>query len=101
MLPEFLIDNIVEYYEFLSRYDPDALDNADRDIFITFVLAFLTPNYVNNPFLKAKMIQALSNGLYPMGYYRHGPLFDRLSVFPLSTSYLMPAMIRFFIGKDR
>lgn len=38
------------------RYDPDALDNADKDILITFVLTFVSPTYVNNPFLKAKLV---------------------------------------------
>lgn len=38
------------------RYDPDALDDVDKDIFITFAITFLSPNYVNNPFLKAKLV---------------------------------------------
>ncbi|BEI85504.1 hypothetical protein CcaverHIS002_0509050 [Cutaneotrichosporon cavernicola] len=113
MLPEFLLENIVEYYLFLSRsvwiliflltgsYNPDALDKADKDILITFALTFVSPTYVNNPFLKAKLINALANGLYPVGYWRKGPLFDQLSVLPLSTEQLMPTLIRFFIGKDR
>lgn len=72
MLPEFLLENIVEYYLFLSRlvgtllamltrsYNPDALDKADKDILITFALTFVSPTYVNNPFLKAKLINVCS-----------------------------------------
>lgn len=45
-------------------------------------------------------VQILSNGLYPVGYHRRGPMFDRLSVHPVSIQYLMPALIRFFIGKQ-
>lgn len=56
MQPEFLFDNIVEYYEFLSRYDPDALDNGDKDTLITFAITFLAPTYLKNPFLKAKLV---------------------------------------------
>lgn len=56
MLPEYLFDNIAEYFDFLARYEPDALDNVDKDILITFVITFLSPNYVNNPFLKAKLV---------------------------------------------
>ncbi|WOO81182.1 Ubiquitin conjugation factor E4 [Vanrija pseudolonga] len=100
MLPEYLFDNVVEYYDFLAHHDPDALDNADKDILITFVLTFLAPGYVNNPFLKAKMVSILSNGLYPAGYHRRGPMFDRLSVHPVSIQYLMPALIRFFIDVE-
>lgn len=60
MLPEYLFENVAEYIEFLSRYDADALDNADKDILITFTIVFLSPGYVNNPFLKAKLVQVSS-----------------------------------------
>jgi ubiquitin conjugation factor E4 B len=98
MLPEYLFDNVAEYFEFLARYDPDALDDADKDTLITFIITFLSPDYVNNPFLKAKLVAILSYGLWPMGYWRKGALYDRLSVHNLSTQYLMPTLIRFFIG---
>jgi ubiquitin conjugation factor E4 B len=98
MLPEYLFDNVAEYFDFLARYDPDALDDADKDTLITFIITFLSPDYVNNPFLKAKLVTILSYGLWPMGYWRKGALYDRLSVHNLSTQYLMPTLIRFFIG---
>ncbi|WWC62119.1 uncharacterized protein I303_104710 [Kwoniella dejecticola CBS 10117] len=60
MLPEYLFDNVTEYFDFLARYHPDALDDVDKDILITFVVVFLSPNYVNNPFLKAKLVSILS-----------------------------------------
>ncbi|WVF71299.1 hypothetical protein IAT40_006102 [Kwoniella sp. CBS 6097] len=100
MLPEYLFDNIAEYFDFLARYDPDALDDIDKDILITFIITFLSPGYVNNPFLKAKLVSILSYGLWPMGYWRKGALFDRLSVHSLSTDYLMPTLIRFFIDVE-
>lgn len=68
MLPEYLFENVAEYIEFLSRqvhchgrqliarYNADALDDADKDILITFTIVFLSPGYVNNPFMKAKLV---------------------------------------------
>lgn len=56
MLPEYLFDNVAEYVEFLSRYNAEALDDADKDILITFTIVFLSPGYVNNPFMKAKLV---------------------------------------------
>nr|XP_018262826.1 ubiquitin-conjugation factor E4 B [Kwoniella dejecticola CBS 10117]OBR84984.1 ubiquitin-conjugation factor E4 B [Kwoniella dejecticola CBS 10117] len=100
MLPEYLFDNVTEYFDFLARYHPDALDDVDKDILITFVVVFLSPNYVNNPFLKAKLVSILSYGLWPTGYWRKGALFDRLSIHGLSTEYLMPTLIRFFIDVE-
>jgi ubiquitin conjugation factor E4 B len=114
MLPEYLFENVAEYIEFLSRYNAEALDDADKDILITFTIVFLSPGYVNNPFMKAKLVsvsrnrtckskradrQGLSNGVIPQGYWRKGPLYERLGVHPLSTQYLMPTLIRFFIGE--
>jgi ubiquitin conjugation factor E4 B len=57
MLPEYLFDNVAEYLEFLSRYRAEALDDGDKDILITFTIVFLSPGYVNNPFMKAKLVQ--------------------------------------------
>lgn len=56
MLPEYLFDNVAEYFEFLSRYRAEALDDGDKDILITFTIVFLSPGYVNNPFMKAKLV---------------------------------------------
>jgi ubiquitin conjugation factor E4 B len=100
MLPEYLFDNIAEYYDFLARYHPDALDDADKDILINFAIVFVQPNYINNPFLKAKLVSIIANGLYPTGYWRKGTLFDRLSVHSLSTEHLMPTLIRFWIDVE-
>jgi ubiquitin conjugation factor E4 B len=38
------------------RYNADSLDDADKDILITFTIVFLSPGYVNNPFMKAKLV---------------------------------------------
>ncbi|ODO06452.1 ubiquitin-conjugation factor E4 B [Cryptococcus wingfieldii CBS 7118] len=100
MLPEYLFENVADYFEFLARYEPEALDDVDKDIFITFSIVFLTPDYVNNPFMKAKLVTILSYGLYPAGYWRQGPLFDRLSVLGVSTEHLMPTLIRFYIDVE-
>lgn len=35
---------------------PETLDKNDKDVIITFMIVFLSPNYVNNPFLKAKFM---------------------------------------------
>lgn len=56
MLPEYLIENISEYLDFLFRYKPDVLENPDKDVLINFFIVFLTPGYINNPFLKAKFV---------------------------------------------
>ncbi|KAK4689997.1 ubiquitin conjugation factor E4 B, partial [Tremellales sp. Uapishka_1] len=100
MLPEYLFDNVAEYYDFLARYDPEAMDDTDKNILINFAITFLSPTYVNNPFLKAKLVSILAHGLYPVNYHRKGTLFERLSYHNLSTEFLMPTLIRFFIDVE-
>jgi hypothetical protein len=39
-----------------SHAPPNTLDKSDKDVIITFMIVFLSPNYVNNPFLKAKFM---------------------------------------------
>lgn len=46
------------------------------------------------------MMQILANGLVPVGYYRKGTLYDRLTVLPAATDFLMPTIIRFFIDVE-
>ena len=62
VLPEYLIENVTEYLDFLSRYNPNALETADKDILITFAITFLSPGYINNPFLKAKLVSVCTGG---------------------------------------
>ncbi|GHJ85049.1 hypothetical protein NliqN6_1451 [Naganishia liquefaciens] len=101
MLPEYLIENVAEYLEFIIRWaPPDTLDKTDKDTIVTFILTFLSPNYVNNPFLKAKFMGILAAGVQPTGYFRRGILYETLIYHPLASHYLMPTLVRFFIDVE-
>ncbi|KAJ9117556.1 hypothetical protein QFC22_004406 [Naganishia vaughanmartiniae] len=101
MLPEYLIENVAEYLEFIIRWaDPNTLEKPDKDTIVTFILTFLSPNYVNNPFLKAKFMGILAAGVQPTGYFRRGILYETLIYHPLASHYLMPTLVRFFIDVE-
>lgn len=101
MLPEYLIENVAEYLEFIVRWSPpETLDKTDKDTIVTFILTFLSPNYVNNPFLKAKFMGILAAGVQPTGYFRRGILYETLIYHPLASHYLMPTLVRFFIDVE-
>ncbi|KAJ9098222.1 hypothetical protein QFC21_004551 [Naganishia friedmannii] len=101
MLPEYLIENVAEYLEFIVRWaDPNTLEKQDKDTIVTFILTFLSPNYVNNPFLKAKFMGILAAGVQPTGYFRRGILYETLIYHPLASHYLMPTLVRFFIDVE-
>ena len=64
MLPEYLLENISDYLEFVVRHaPPNTLEKSDKDVIVTFMIVFLSPNYVNNPFLKAKFMSVSQNVL--------------------------------------
>ncbi|KAJ9110282.1 hypothetical protein QFC19_001685 [Naganishia cerealis] len=101
MLPEYLIENVAEYLEFIVRWaPPNTLEKTDKDTIVTFILTFLSPNYVNNPFLKAKFMGILAAGVQPTGYFRRGILYETLIYHPLASHYLMPTLVRFFIDVE-
>jgi ubiquitin conjugation factor E4 B len=101
MLPEYLLENISDYLEFVVKHaPPETLDKSDKDTIITFILVFLSPNYVNNPFLKAKFMSMLSIGVQPWGYFRKGIFYDNLVEHPLAVQHLMPTLVRFFVGES-
>jgi ubiquitin conjugation factor E4 B len=101
MMPEYLIENVAEYLEFIIRWaDPNTLEKSDKDTIVTFILTFLSPNYVNNPFLKAKFMGILAAGVQPTGYFRRGILYETLIYHPLASHHLMPTLVRFFIDVE-
>ena len=101
MLPEYLLENTSDYLEFVVRNaGPDTLSKSDKDTILTFVLVFLSPNYVNNPFLKAKFMSMLAMGVQPWGYFRHGIFYDNLVEHPLAVKHLMPTLVRFFVDVE-
>lgn len=101
MLPEYMIENVSDYLDFVVRIaDPETLAKTDKDTILTFILVFLSPNYVNNPFLKAKFMTMLAIGCQPHGYFRKGMFYDNLCYHPLATQHLMPTLVRFFIDVE-
>ncbi|KAJ2809394.1 Ubiquitin conjugation factor E4 [Coemansia guatemalensis] len=77
MLPEFLIEDVIEFMVFNTAYAPDTLidaaaqvgrggSNGDMglrtfdDVLPLFVVTFLArPKYIRNPYLKAKLVDIL------------------------------------------
>ncbi|KAJ2845084.1 Ubiquitin conjugation factor E4, partial [Coemansia brasiliensis] len=76
MLPEFIIEDAIEFIVFVTTYSPGTLiDSASQvgqgadsgmglrtfdDILPLFVVAFLArPKYIRNPYLKAKLVDIL------------------------------------------
>ena len=58
ILPEYIIEDIVEYFLFVLRQSPETVGSSSLDELITFTMVFLiTPGYIKNPYLKAKLAE--------------------------------------------
>ncbi|KAG1751124.1 ubiquitin elongating factor core-domain-containing protein [Suillus lakei] len=102
VLPEFIIEDVVEFFLFVVRHSPESLDLSGRDELVIFALTFLTSTwYIKNPFLKAKINEAVFYGVLPYGNDRHGILGNMLNVHPVALKNLIPALTHFYIEVEQ
>jgi len=58
VLPEYIIEDIVEFFLFVLRHSPETIATSSLDELLTFTMVFLiTPGYIKNPHLKAKLVE--------------------------------------------
>ncbi|KAF9267408.1 ubiquitin conjugation factor E4 [Marasmius fiardii PR-910] len=97
-LPEFILEDIVEYLHFATQTSPDKFEISGKSEVLTFVLTFLTSTwYIKNPFLKSKINDILFMCLWGYGRERNGILGALLHSHPLALEHLMPALTNFYI----
>ncbi|CAM8986271.1 unnamed protein product [Rhodiola kirilowii] len=59
-MPEHFVDDAIELLIFASRI-PKALDGIILDDYMNFIIMFMaSPNYIRNPYLRAKMVEVLN-----------------------------------------
>lgn len=69
VLPEYFLEDVVDYFLFIVRYTPESLELSGKTELVIFALTFLTSTwYIKNPFLKAHINEVCamsSRGLTP------------------------------------
>ncbi|UPR03194.1 ubiquitin conjugation factor E4 [Chloropicon primus] len=69
MLPEFFVDDVAELLLFTARVaerQPRVLQDEDLEAFMTFLVVFTgKPDFVHNPYLRAKMVDVLHHWVPP------------------------------------
>jgi ubiquitin conjugation factor E4 B len=102
VLPEFIIEDVVEFFLFVVRHSPESLDLSGKDELVIFALTFLTSTwYIKNPFLKAKINEAIFYGVLPYGNDRHGILGHALNTHSVALKNLIPALTHFYIEVEQ
>lgn len=102
VLPEYILEDVIEYFLFVVRHSPNSLDLSGKEELIIFALTFLTSTWcIKNPFLKAKINEAIFYGVLPYGHERNGILSGLLNSHPLAVKNLIPAMTHFYIEVEQ
>ncbi|GJE98441.1 Ubiquitin conjugation factor E4 [Phanerochaete sordida] len=101
VLPEYAIEDVVEFHLFAIRAAPDSLELTGKVELMMWALTFLTSTwYIKNPFLKSKMVEALSYACWKWDG-RRSILESVLNTHPMALKYLMPALIHFYIEVEQ
>ncbi|TDL23245.1 hypothetical protein BD410DRAFT_747294 [Rickenella mellea] len=97
MLPEYFLEDVVEYLLFLMRNTPQSFDLSGRNELVIWALTFLRSTwYIKNPFLKAKINEVIFFGTLAYGREQNGVLGNILNTHPVALKHLMPAMMSFY-----
>ncbi|KAH9947558.1 ubiquitin elongating factor core-domain-containing protein [Amylocystis lapponica] len=101
ILPEYLIEDVVDYQLFVVRQSPDSLELSGKNEILIWALTFLTSTwYIKNPFLKAKIVEALFYASLSWGN-RPSILGPILNTHPMALKYLIPALMHFYIEVEQ
>ncbi|KAI7817553.1 ubiquitin elongating factor core-domain-containing protein [Gamsiella multidivaricata] len=99
ILPEYIVEDIVEYFLFVLRHSPETIGSSTLDELITFTMVFLiTPGYIKNPYLKAKLAEILFYMTLPYrGQRNDDTLGIKLNTHPVALQCLIPAIMNFYV----
>ncbi|KAJ3107752.1 hypothetical protein HDU97_003422 [Phlyctochytrium planicorne] len=105
-LPEWIVDDIAEFFLFISRYKPSLLESAPRDEITLFSIVILkSPAYIKNPHLRNKLVEILFFFTLPL--YRSasgeavGPRLDTtFGTNEVAKRYLVSAIITYYIDVE-
>jgi ubiquitin conjugation factor E4 B len=102
-LPEWMFEDICEYYLFVVRHCPKVFENSARDEFFCFAMFFLkNAGIVRSPYLKSKLIEVLFMFRHALNNYQDGSKKGELDV-PFSThpfckDFFVDSIVRFYVG---
>ncbi|KAI8084119.1 ubiquitin elongating factor core-domain-containing protein [Gilbertella persicaria] len=104
MLPEWIIEDIVEIFIFIGKYgyETNVMREHPHDELVTFIITFLrNANYVKNPYLKAKLVEILFFFTYPIARGVPGELENILNSHPLALQHLVPSLMNFYVEVEQ
>lgn len=98
--PEYLVEGIVNYCHYISRYVVNPmLRNPERlQKFVEFAVTFLRcPELIGNPHLKGRLVEVLFIGSLPTQDKRPGFMADIMDTDKLVSDNLLYALLDFYV----
>ncbi|KAK9722707.1 Ubiquitin conjugation factor E4 [Basidiobolus ranarum] len=103
MLPEYIIEDIAEFFLFVARYNPNLFSQTSScDDLINFIVTFIgNSKYIKNPYLKAKLVEILFFFTLPFPGEPSGGLAAYFDTNTLALEHLMPALMKFYVEVEQ
>lgn len=105
-IPEWMFDDICEFYLYVLRVRTNYFEGISRDEIVTFALIFLSNSaYLRNPYLKSKLIEILyhfTHALYQDSMGRKfGKLNDIFFTHAFARENLIHCLTTFYIDVEQ
>ncbi|KAJ6264294.1 Ubiquitin conjugation factor [Drechslerella dactyloides] len=103
-LPEYMIEDATAVFCHVVRSYPPRVTNQQSEAVMTLAVALLRmSNYIKNPYLKAKLVEALYIGISPIrsGGGDRGVLGDLLNGHTFALDNLMHSLMSFYIEVEQ
>ncbi|KAH6571477.1 hypothetical protein BASA50_000657 [Batrachochytrium salamandrivorans] len=106
VLPEWIIEDICEFYLFILKNNPVLFENHPRDEIMTFSIVFLSnPTYIKNPYLKSKLVEILFYFTIPLYRSSNGVTRGAMDgVFlshPMARAHLVRSTLGFYVDVEQ
>ncbi|RKO87198.1 ubiquitin elongating factor core-domain-containing protein, partial [Blyttiomyces helicus] len=102
MLPEWIVEDVCDFYLFICHQKPLLFEHLPRDEFMAFSMIILkSGSYIKNPYLKSKLVEILYFFTFPL--YRNGS--GRLDIVfythPMAKENLVRAVMKFYVDVEQ
>jgi ubiquitin conjugation factor E4 B len=100
-LPEYLLEDIVDNFKFVTQHMPDVISVSQCEELVTIAIAFLrNSEYVRNPYLKSGLVSILFHGVWRLPNKPKGILGDLLTGMTFCQKHLLHALMKFYIEAE-
>jgi len=98
-LPEYVVEDLVEFMLYISRYAPETLDHEPLDEIMNFFITFMgNADFVKNPYLRCKFVEVLRCWIPDEHGHISQKLLSLFEVNPISLTNLVPGLLRLYVG---